>query len=312
MAAISQSSGYPGTTRDLATRGRYAYGEDVSEGNHLGEYLRARREALHPEDVGLPPTTRRRVPGLRREETAMLAGISTEYYLRLERGRDTRPSEQVVDALAVALQLDEESRRYLHALAHPADNRRRSARKPEKASPGLAGLIGPWITPALIQDRLHNTLAANPMAIALSPAFTPGNNSMRSLFLDEAMRDFYIDWEMTAIKVIAGLRAITGPDVDDPGLSAFVGELSVRSEDFRRLWARQEVRTKGSGTSRMRHPVVGELELDYEKLAVQGTDGQLLIIYHARAGSISEERLSLLNAISVPPAPADTRAIPIA
>ena len=243
-------------------------------------------------------TARRRVQGLRREETAMLAGISTEYYLRLERGRDTRPSEQVVDALAGALQLDEESRLYLHALAHPADKRRRRHRKPEKASPGLARLIEAWTTPAFIQDRLHNTLAANPMAIALSPTFAPGRNSMRALFLDEAMRDFYIDWETTAVKVIAGLRAGTGPDVDDPDLSSLVGDLSVRSADFRRLWARQEVRTKGTGVSRVRHPQVGELELTYEKLTVQGTDGQLLIIYHAEPGSPSEERLALLEPLA--------------
>jgi transcriptional regulator with XRE-family HTH domain len=275
----------------------------VSDGNHLGEYLRARREALHPDDVGLPMTTRRRVPGLRREETAMLAGISTEYYLRLERGRDTRPSEQVVDALAEALQLDDESRRYLHALAHPADSRRRPHRKPEKVSPGLARLIQDWATPAFIQDRLHNTLAANPMAVALSPTYLPGNNSMRALFLDEAMRDFYVDWEATAVKVIAGLRAVAGPDVDDPDLAALVGDLSVRSDDFRRLWARQEVRTKGSGTSRIRHPQLGELELGYEKLAIQGTDRQLLVIYHAEPGSVTQERLALLETLAPHPSP---------
>jgi transcriptional regulator with XRE-family HTH domain len=244
-------------------------------------------------------TTRRRVPGLRREETAMLAGISTEYYLRLERGRDTHPSEQVVEALAGALQLDDEARRYLHALAHPADNRRRHHRKPQKAPSGLTRLMDAWTTPTFIQDRLHNTLAANPMAIALSPTFVPGRNSMRALFLDETMRDFYVDWETTAVKVIAGLRAVTGPDVDDPDLSALVGDLPVRSPDFRRLWARQEVRTKGTGVSRIRHPQVGELELTYEKLAVQGTDGQLLIIYHAEPGSPSEERLTLLETLAV-------------
>jgi transcriptional regulator with XRE-family HTH domain len=278
----------------------------VSESNHLGEYLRARREALHPDDVGLPSTTRRRVPGLRREEAAMLAGISTEYYLRLERGRDTRPSEQVVDALAGALQLDDESRRYLHALAHPADNRRRPQRKPEKASPGLARLIDTWATPAYIQDRLHNILAANAMATALSPTCVPGSNSMRALFLDEAMREFYIDWEAIAVKAIAGLRAGTGPDIDDSDLSALVGDLSVRSEDFRRLWARQEVHTKGSGIARLRHPEVGELELGFEKLAIQGTDGQLLVIYHAEPGSITEERLTLLGTLTIRPLDSET------
>jgi transcriptional regulator with XRE-family HTH domain len=274
----------------------------VTNSNHLGEYLRARREALHPDDVGLPTTARRRVPGLRREETAMLAGISTEYYLRLERGRDTRPSAQVIDALAVALQLDEESRRYLHALARPVtDNRRPPHRKPQKASPGLARLLGSWTTPAFIQDRLHNTLAANAMATALSPTYVPGSNSMRALFLDETMRHFYIDWEATAVKVIAGLRAVVGPDVDDPELAALVRDLSVRSGDFRRLWARQEVRTKGSGTARIRHPQVGELELTYDKLAVQGTSGQLLIIYHAEPDSVTEQRLQLLETLAVAP-----------
>jgi len=274
----------------------------VTNSNHLGEYLRARREALHPGDVGLPTTSRRRVPGLRREEAAMLAGISTEYYLRLERGRDTRPSAQVIDALAEALQLDEESRRYLHALARPVtESRRRPHRKPQQASSGLARLIGSWTTPVFIQDRLHNTLAANAMATALSPTYVPGSNSMRALFLDEAMRHFYIDWEATAVKVIAGLRAVVGPDVDDPELAALVGDLSVRSGDFRRLWARQEVRTKGSGVARIRHPQVGDLELTYEKLAVQGTSGQLLIIYHAEPDTVTEQRLRLLETLAIAP-----------
>jgi len=143
------------------------------------------------------------------------------------------------------------------------------------------------------------------MAVALSHTFIPGSNSVRALFLDEAMRDFYIDWEATAVKVIAGLRAVVGPDVDDPDLSALVGDLSVRSGDFRRLWARQEVRTKGNGTSRIRHPQVGALELIYEKLAVQGTNGQVLIIYHTEPDSVTEERLRLLETLAAAPRHSD-------
>jgi transcriptional regulator with XRE-family HTH domain len=272
----------------------------VTDGNHLGEYLRARRETLRPEDVGLPHTTRRRVPGLRREEAAMLAGISTEYYLRLERGRDTRPSVQVIDALARALQLDAEARSYLRSLALPRTSSRVPA-EPEIVSDSLVRLIESWPTPAIIQDRLHNTLAANSIARALSPTFCPGANSLRDLFLDESMRDFYLDWEETAQKVTAGLRAGVGPDVDDPALSALVGDLSVRSSDFRRLWARQEVRTKASGVSRIRHLQAGDLELSYEKFTRQGSDGQLLIVYQAEPGSITEERLGLLMVLSAQP-----------
>ncbi|MCU1526290.1 MAG: transcriptional regulator [Frondihabitans sp.] len=265
--------------------------------NHLGEYLRARREGLHPADVGLPTTPRRRVAGLRREEAAMLAGISTEYYLRLEQGRDSRPSPAVVDGLARALQLDDEAAAYLRALANPAqDPRRKSPRRLASVSPGLVRLIDTWPTPAYIHDRLQRVVAANPLARALSPGFQVGTNALLAFFTAPELRELYGDgWDSTARKSIAGLRAMIGPDVEDPALAGLVGELSLRSADFRRLWARQEVRTKGAGETVLHHPVVGDLTLSYEKLAVAGGDGCVLVIYHADPGSESEVRLSLLG-----------------
>lgn len=269
-------------------------------GNRIGEYLRARRELVRPEDVGLPDLGRRRVPGLRREELAMLAGISTDYYLRLEQGRDQHPSENVLDALGAALRLDDDATAYLHELARPAPRRRRSSRRCERAPTGIRQLVASWTdTPAYVQGRLMDVLAANPLATALSPVYVPGVNLLRAAFLDHAVRDLYRDWDAITARMVAGLRALIGPDVDDPGLAQLVGELSVRSERFRRLWARQDVKPRASGISCLDHPQVGPLELRYEKLAISATDGQVLVIYHAEPGSASAQGLALLASIAV-------------
>ena len=264
----------------------------------LGEYLRARRELLRPQDVGLPEQGRRRVPGLRREELAMLAGISSDYYLRLEQGRDQNPSGQVLEAIARALQLDQEATAHLHALAQP-HVRKRPSRKGERASEGIRQLVMSWTdTPAFVQGRLQEVLVANPMAAALSPTYREGANLLREAFLNPAVRAMYRkDWDKTLAGTVAGLRALIGPDVDDPALAELVGDLSVRSEEFRRLWARHDVRRRTSGTSYLDHPLVGELELRYEKLAVVGAEGQLLVVYHAEPGSRSAQALSLLRAL---------------
>jgi transcriptional regulator with XRE-family HTH domain len=264
----------------------------------IGNYLRARRDLVRPEDVGMTDTRRRRVPGLRRDELALLAGISTEYYTRLEQGRDHHPSAQVLDAVARALQLDEDATAHLHNLAAPPPRRRR--RRSEQVQPSIQRLLASWhTTPAFVQGRYMDILAANPLAIALSPLYKPGVNVLRVAFLDRAVQDLYDDWEARIGGVVSGLRALIGPDVDDPYLTDLVGELSVKSADFRRLWSRHDVRPQvGGGVHRFQHPQVGELELRFDKFDIAGTDGQRLVIYQAEPASTSEQALSLLASIA--------------
>ncbi len=267
-------------------------------GTALGQYLRARRELVRPENVNVRTVGRRRVPGLRREELAMLAGISSDYYLRLEQGRDQHPSAQVLDALARALQLDEESTAHLHALAQPSTVRPRS-KKPERVPASIEQLIASWPnTPALVLGRHLDVLTANAIASAVSPVFTPGVNLVRAVFLDPELRNFVRDWEEIAHSVVARLRALVGPDVEDPRLVELVGELSVRSDDFRRLWARHDIQISAPRHHYFNHPLVGPLELKPERLAIIGTKGQVLIVHHAESGSPSERALSLLAAIA--------------
>ncbi|MYX63655.1 helix-turn-helix domain-containing protein [Streptomyces sp. SID8382] len=270
----------------------------VESANRLGEYLRARRELVRPEDVGLPAVGRRRVPGLRREELALLAGISSDYYLRLEQGRDRHPSAQVLDSLARVLRLDDDATAHLHRLARPTPRRRRP-RRPERVPAGIQQLVMSWTrNPAFVQGRYMDILFANPLAIALSPLCRPGVNVVRALFLDPEIHEAHGSETATA-GVVAALRALVGPDVEDPPLAELVGELSVKSERFRRLWARHDVKPKaGSGTSTFQHPQVGPLELSYEKLAVTGTEGQLLVVYHAVPGSPAEQALALLSGLA--------------
>jgi transcriptional regulator with XRE-family HTH domain len=268
----------------------------VRSDNLIGDYLRARREVVRPEDAGLPGFgTRRRVPGLRREEVALLAGVSTDYYVRLEQGRDQHPSQQVLDALARALQLDDDATAYLHRLATPPARRRRKSPRSEKVPARIVQLIESWgETPAYVQGRYMDVLAVNPLATALAPFCVVGENLVRAAFLDPRVRDMYEDWERATETTVAGLRALVGPDVDDPRLNELVGELSVRSERFRQLWARHDVRPKRSGTTRLEHPVVGPLELSYEKLLIPDADRQTLVVYHAEPGSPSAQAIALL------------------
>ncbi len=265
--------------------------------NRIGEYLRARRELVQPEDADLPGLGhgRRRVPGLRREEVALLAGVSTDYYVRLEQGRDQHPSAQVLDALARARQLDDDATAHLHRLAAPPPRRRRRTARPERVPSGIASLIASWDqTPAYVYGRYMDVLAVNPLATAVAPYHVVGENVVRTAFLDPRIRDMYEDWDSVTASTAAGLRALVGPDVDDPRLNELVGELSVRSERFQQLWARYDVRPKRSGTMRIDHPQVGPLELSYEKLPIPDTDRQTLVVYHAEPGSRSAQGLALL------------------
>ena len=274
--------------------------------NRIGDFLRARREQVRPEDVGIPDLGRRRVPGLRREELAMLSGVSADYYVRLEQGRDQHPSAQVLDALARALRLDEAATVHLHELAVPAPRRRRRSRaKLERVRPGVLRLMESWPqSPAFVIGRRMDVLASNGLARALSPLCAVGTNGVRATFLDPAIRALYVDFPKEAADTVAALRAAVGPDLDDPHLIELVGELSLKSEDFRRLWARHDVRDKSDGAKRFDHPLVGRLELRYESLAISGADGQSLVVYHAEPGSPSAQGLALLSSIVAEAAPA--------
>lgn len=269
----------------------------MSTSNALGEFLRARREQLRPQDAGLAGTGHRRTPGLRREEVAMLAGISTDYYLRLEQGRDRTPSVQVAEALGRALRLDPDEAAYLHTLARPRPKRAPRPRA-EKVPPGTVRLLASLPMPAFVQDRYLNVLAANPMAQGLSPNMRPGVNRLLAAFLDPAEQDLHEDWEQSTAAAVGQLRAAMGTEADDPRMASLVGELSVKSERFRRLWARQVVVRRAGGPARMHHPEVGDLELHREKLIVAGVDGQVLVIYHADPGSPSAQALALLGSIA--------------
>jgi transcriptional regulator with XRE-family HTH domain len=267
------------------------------DGNRIGEFLRARREQIAPADVGIPLSSRRRVPGLRREEIAVLAGISSEYYLRLEQGREQHPSDAVISGLARALQLDADAASYLSELARPVVRRPTPPEK-ERVAVGIRQLLYLWTaTPAYVQGRTLDVLASNGVARALSPIFSPGVNLVRAAFLDPDVKALYRDWDRMTSSTVAGLRARAGNDPSDPQLAGLVDELSSKSPEFARLWARHDVRPKGAGRSFLRHPVVGDLDLRYEKLTVgEGGSGQVVVIYHADPGSPSESNLARLSA----------------
>ena len=268
----------------------------MTEANALGEYLRARRGQVRPEDVGVVVAGVRRTPGLRREEVATLAGISADYYLRLEQGRDRNPSAQVLDAVARVLQLDAVAVDYLHGLAGDAPSRPRARR--DVVPTGAAQLLAVIGLPAFVESKRFEVLAANPLATALSPAIVAGANRLRSVLFDPAEQALYSGDERAAVSMIASFRASIGPGPADPASAALIAELMAESELFRTAWQRHDVQPLAGAGLTLQHPVVGALDLRREKLAVGGTDGQLLVVYHAEAGSTSAERLALLGSLA--------------
>jgi len=269
----------------------------------LGRFLRARREGIHPADVGLPPATAsRRTPGLRREELATLAGMSIDYYTRLERGRETRPSPGVVDALARALLLDADERDFLRSLAAQAARRTPDPpRPPSRSVRGTARMLLEAVrpNPAYVVSRTYDMLAANPGGALLHPGLSewPASqrNTIRYTFLHPAARDLLPDWERKARGCVAQLRAVAGSDPDAPDLAALVGELLVKSPDFGRMWGRYEVRRAGDGEKVFRHPAVGTMTLSHEMLDLAGTGGQRLIVYMAPPGTPDHDAIVLLD-----------------
>jgi len=269
------------------------------------EFLMSRRAKVSPAQAGLPGGANRRVEGLRRAEVAILAGVSVEYYAKLERGAIAGASSSVLDAIAGALQLDETERAHLFDLARAADGVPASGRPPRRASkPGplrpslqwAVDVIGDGI--AFVRNTHQDVLATNDLGRAFySPLIGDGGrtpNLARFQFLDPAARDFYLEWDRFAEMCVAIMRAEAGRDPHDKGMQDLVGELSTRSDVFRRLWGAHDVRSHGAGVKRFRHPVVGEVTLAYEELAITADPGSVLMIYTAEPGSPSAERLRVL------------------
>lgn len=265
----------------------------------------SRRARVSPEAAGIPAGPNRRVDGLRRSEVAALAGVSVEYYAKLERGAIAGASGAVLDAISRALHLTDAEHAHLLDLARNADgipssgrHRRRSTRPgPTRASLEWA-LTSITSSVAVVRDQRQNLVAFNALGRAFySPIIGDGGrmpNFARFQFLDPVAHDFYPDWDTFADMCVAVIRAEAGRDPHDKGIQDLVGELSTRSEVFRTLWAAHNVRSHGSGKKRFRHPVVGDLTLVYEELAITADPGNVLLIYSAEPGSPSEERLRLL------------------
>lgn len=250
----------------------------------------------------------RRVKGLRREEVALLAGVSVDYYIRLERGNLSGASEAVLEAIARALQLDDSERSHLFDLAratHPGPMRRRR-RSPGQVRPSVQRMLEAIAgVPAFVRNGRLDILAANPLGRALysqhfeSPA-QPANTA-RFVFLDERSRGFYLDWDRVAGDAVAILRAEAGRDPYDRGLSGLVGELSTRSELFRTLWATHNVHRHDAGSKRFHHPIVGELTVNYEAMELVADPGLTMFVYTTEPGSKSEQALNLLASWTATP-----------
>ncbi|WP_371784367.1 helix-turn-helix transcriptional regulator [Streptosporangium subroseum] len=270
------------------------------DGNKLlGEFLRARRQLTRPAQVGLLEIGSRRTPGLRREEVATLAGVSTDYYVRLEQGRERRPSEQVLDALARVLELDPEATAYLHELARPRVREHRPGDRVDQVSPYVLRLIESWdYALAIVVNRRWDVLARNAMAIAFFGGMEFSDNLIRLAFLNPAAHELYRDWEHDAWSKVAHLRAVTGGDCEDPFLFDLIEELSLGSEDFRRMWARHDVRVRSYESKRFRHREVGDLTLWQETFSINGTYGQQIIIAQAEPGSPSERGMARLGSLA--------------
>jgi transcriptional regulator with XRE-family HTH domain len=277
-----------------------AGGERLDPRVELSEFLRTRRARLTPADVGLAGHgRRRRVPGLRREELAQLAGVSVAYYTRLEQGNGRNVSAEVLDAISAALRLSDAEHAHLLHLAKPTRPRRRATPQRQQVRAALSELLSAMEgVPAYVWGRRTDVLAWNRTASAVFgdwAARAPRDrNWARITFLDPAARELFVDWEAKAADVVGQLRLDAGQHPNDPLLAALVGELSVRSEDFRRLWAVHDVQRKSHGSMRLTHPLAGEFTLRYETFALAADQELALSTYHAEPGSASEQALRLV------------------
>lgn len=268
--------------------------------SEIKEFLASRRARVTPEQAAIPVYGRnRRVKGLRREEVALLAGVGVDYYVRMERGNLRGVSEQVLDALARALQLDEAERAHLFDLARaanagPAARRHTGAQRVRPSVQRILDVVG---APAWVRNARHDLLAANRLGYALysellSDPISPPNNA-RYVFLNPRSKEFFVDWERAAGDIVAMLRSEAGRNPYDKALTELIGELSTRSETFRTRWAAHDVRFHRSGRKQLRHPVVGDLDLSFEAMELPGEDLTMLV-YTAEPASPSQEALDLL------------------
>lgn len=267
--------------------------------DELGAFLKARRAELSPSDVGLPESgTYRRVAGLRREEVAQLAAISTDYYTRLEQGRISA-SAPVLAALARVLRLTDDQRTYMYELAGKTAATKPRRRAPQKVKPHMQRILDHINdTPAIVMTPIHDILAWNPLAAALMIDFgeVPGRerNFLRLIFTDPRMRALYPDWEGLARAVISYIRMEAARTPDDPRLAELIGDLSIRDPQFRQWWAGHDVAFKRRGARTYNHSVVGEITLDWDTLTSDAEPDQQLIVYTAEPGSPSEQALRIL------------------
>lgn len=277
----------------------------------LGDFLQARRAQLRPDDVGLATYgDRRRVPGLRREELALLAGVSAPYYTRLEQGQSHKASPEVLDAIAGALRLDDSERAHLHALANTPKSRRPARPPVERVTTATRSLLAALgDAPAVVLGRRTDVLAWNPAGHALfaghldpaepgSPARRP--NMARLVFLDSHTRELYTDWRAKAKAVVGNLRLTVGRYPDDPLLATLIGELSMHSNEFAELWADHRVQACDVADYEMRHPLVGSLTVTQQTLHLGQDQGQLVVVATAKPGSAGQLALTLLAQATAP------------
>lgn len=286
----------------------------MDTGSALGAFLRGRRALLDPDEVGVVSYGRRRVPGLRREELAQLAGVSPTYYTRLEQGQSTGASDSVLGALAGALRLTADEQRHLHHLArsatprpHPTDHGR-----PETAGAAVRQLVAAVEeVPLLVLDRRNDVLTWNPLAHALLAGHVDRDapdrpderpNTLRMLFLDPHTRELHSRWAEEARRAVASLRLTAGEHPDDPALTALIGDLAVRSDEFAALWAEHPVTSCSQGTKHYRHPSVGAMELAFSMTASTDGSGHRLLALSAETDSPSQHALRLLRGSLGPPA----------
>jgi transcriptional regulator with XRE-family HTH domain len=281
----------------------------VDARQEIREFLTSRRARVKPDEVGLRSFGgARRVPGLRREEVALLAGVSVDYYTRLERGSASGVSDSVLESLARALRLSDAERAHLFDLFRARQSAPRTRRRPapKGVRPSVQRMLDAMTgAPALVRNARHDLLAANELGRALYSAqldsVVAPPNSARFVFLDPRAPEIYVEWDTVANDIVASLRAEAGRDPYDRDLSDLVGELSTRSEPFRTLWAAHDVRVHDTGRKRIRHPLVGELDLTYESLELVADPGLSLFAFTAEPGSRSEEGLRLLASWAATP-----------
>lgn len=273
----------------------------------LGDFLRSRRARVTPSDVGIASYGTRRVPGLRREELALLAGVSVTYYTRLEQGLSTNASKSVVDAIARALSLNEDEHSHLQDLARPPAARVRRSPRPDRVRAGTKTLIDAMAAvPALVLGRSTDILAWNRMGHALIGghyAFdaperaTTRPNLTRMLFLDPHTRELYAQWDEEASRAVASLRLVAGRYSDDRTLTDLIGELCVASDEFARLWAKHPVHNCTSGVKRLNHPEIGRVDVGFEVLHLPDNPGHRMMTYTAEEGTPAQHALALLSTL---------------